>query len=159
MKNSVKKGMGFGIASGVITTLGLIIGLYASTSSKGVIVGGIMIIAIADSLSDAFGIHLSEEYGTKKRDREIWIATFSTLGFKFLSAIIFLLPFLFLEIFHALIASFVWGVFLILFFSYVVAKQKGERPLYSMAEHFFITILVVVLTYFIGKFINSVFVF
>ena len=34
MKASIKKGFGFGLTSGVITTLGMMVGLNASTGSK-----------------------------------------------------------------------------------------------------------------------------
>ena len=37
------------------------IGLYSGTNPRGVVIGGILTIAIADSLSDALGIHISEE--------------------------------------------------------------------------------------------------
>ena len=42
MKRSIKKGLGFGLASGVITTLGMMVGLNASTGSKLAIIGGII---------------------------------------------------------------------------------------------------------------------
>ena len=58
----LKKGLGFGLTSGVITTLGLIVGLHAGFQSKAVVIGGILTIAIADAL----GIHPSEEFD--KRD-------------------------------------------------------------------------------------------
>ena len=65
IKDSIKKGLGFGLTSGIITTLGLIIGLSAGTHSKIAVIGGILTIAFADALSDSLGIHISEE-STKK---------------------------------------------------------------------------------------------
>lgn len=61
MKHSWKVGFCFGLTPGIITTLGLMMGLYSGTQDRVVVIGGILIIAIADSLSDAFGIHVSEE--------------------------------------------------------------------------------------------------
>ena len=61
MKNSLKKGYSFGLTSGIITTLGLIVGLNSSTGSKLVVIGGIITIAIADAMSDALGMHISQE--------------------------------------------------------------------------------------------------
>jgi vacuolar iron transporter family protein len=55
-------GLSFGLTSGVITTLGLIVGLHAGTHSRAAVLGGIFTIAIADSLFDALGIHLAEEF-------------------------------------------------------------------------------------------------
>ena len=52
IKKSLKIGLSFGLTSGVITTLGLLVGLNSSTHSKMVVLGGILVIAIADALSD-----------------------------------------------------------------------------------------------------------
>ena len=87
MRLSIKKGMGFGITSGIITTLGLMVGLYSSTNSKFVVLGGILTIAIADAFSDALGIHISEESVYKGKYSKVWESTFATLFFKFRSFI------------------------------------------------------------------------
>ena len=59
MNRAVKTGISFGITSGIITTLGLMVGLANGTGSRLIVIGGILIIAIADSFSDALGIHVS----------------------------------------------------------------------------------------------------
>ena len=61
MKISWKTGISFGLTSGVITTLGLMVGLHSGSHSRAIVIGGIMTIAIADAMSDALGIHVSEE--------------------------------------------------------------------------------------------------
>ena len=53
LKSSFKVGVGFGLTSGVITTLGLMVGLYSGTASRIAVIGGIITIAVAD----AFQIH------------------------------------------------------------------------------------------------------
>lgn len=53
MRLSIRKGFSFGLTSGVITTLGLIVGLHSSTHSDLSVIGGILSIAIADAMSDA----------------------------------------------------------------------------------------------------------
>ena len=49
MKSSYKIGLSFGLTSGVITTLGLLVGLDAGTHSQPIVLGGILTIAVADS--------------------------------------------------------------------------------------------------------------
>ena len=78
MKNSIKKGLGFGLTSGIITTLGLIVGLNSGTGLKSVVIGGILIIAIADALSDSLGIHISEETNKSNKSKKVWESTIST---------------------------------------------------------------------------------
>jgi len=58
MKESLRTGISFGLTSVTITTLGLMIGLYSGTNSRGIVIGGILTIAIAHPLSDALGIHV-----------------------------------------------------------------------------------------------------
>jgi hypothetical protein len=50
MNDSIKKGFGFGLTSGVITTLGLIVGLHSSTNSTLAVIGG----------KDEFGVPIDE---------------------------------------------------------------------------------------------------
>ena len=47
MRLSLKIGFSFGLTSGVITTLGLMVGLHSGTNSKLAVMGGILTIAIA----------------------------------------------------------------------------------------------------------------
>jgi len=71
MMLSIRKGFSFGLTSGIITTLGLIVGLHSGTHSALVIIGGILVIAVADAMSDALGIHVSEEFENKHSAKEI----------------------------------------------------------------------------------------
>ncbi len=158
MKNKkYNVGVGFGLTSGVITTLGLMIGLYSSTFSRGVVLAGILTIAVADSFSDALGIHISEESIGTKTQREIWIATGLTFFTKFVVTLSFLVPFIFFSLMWGIVASIIWGFFLISSFSYVVATKQNNNPYKAVLEHVMIMVFVIVATYYIGRWIDSVF--
>ena len=117
MKLSIRKGFSFGLTSGIITTLGLIVGLHSSTNSSVIIIGGVLVIAIADALSDALGIHVSEESENKHSAKEIWESTVATFSSKFIFALTFIVPFLLLPLYLAIIVSVIWGLSFILAFS------------------------------------------
>lgn len=155
MKASFKKGFSFGLTSGVITTLGLIVGLHSATDSRAVVFGGILLIAVADALSDAMGIHMSEEATHLYPHKEVWEATFATFISKFLVAITFLIPILLLPLYTAIIVSILWGIFLTIIFNYYLAKQQNIKPLPIVVEHLSIVILVIVVTYYIGMFVAT----
>ena len=89
-KPCFKTSFGFGIASGVITTLGLMVGLYSSTYIRGVVLGGVLTIAIADSCSDAVGMHFSEESEGVHTNKEIWLTTIYTFFSKLVVTLSFL---------------------------------------------------------------------
>jgi len=149
MKESLKTGITFGLTSGTITTLGLMIGLYSGTNSRGVVIGGILTIAIADSLSDALGIHISEE---ARIPLQVWAATVATFLSK-LCAIIFVVPVLVFDLPTAIVINLTWGLLVLTILSYYLAKSQGAKPWKVITEHIAITILVVTLTHYLGKLI------
>ena len=158
MKHSWKVGLSFGLTSGIITTLGLMVGLNSSTNSKLVVIGGILTIAIADSLSDALGIHVAEESENQHTTKEIWESTLSTLICKFIIASSFLIPVLLcLELITAVIICIIWGLFLLCIFSYIISKEQKTKSWQVILEHLLIASLVIVIAQFIGKWIGVTF--
>jgi VIT1/CCC1 family predicted Fe2+/Mn2+ transporter len=155
MNHSVKIGIAFGLTSGIITTLGLMVGLHSGTHSRPVVIGGIITIAIADAFSDALGIHVSEEAENVHTHREIWTSTLATFVAKFLCALSFLFPLLLLPLPTAIWVSLVWGLALLSLFSHVVAKSQAKRSLPAVAEHLAVAVAVISLTHALGDWIST----
>lgn len=153
MNHSIKKGFSFGLTSGVITTLGLMVGLHSSTHSSIVVIGGILVIAIADALSDAVGIHISEESENQHTTKEIWEATLLTFSSKFIFALTFIIPVLLLPLNTAIIISIIWGLSLIITFSFYLARQQKTKASHVVSEHLLIAILVIIITHYVGDWI------
>lgn len=151
MKSSVKKGLSFGLASGVITTLGLIVGLNAGTHSKAVIISGILVIAVADAFSDAMGMHFSEESDQKKKEKHIWTATIVTFFAKFIFASSFMIPVLLFNLQTAIIVSVIYGLVLIGIVSAKIAHLRREKPFKTALQHVGLAIIVLVLSVLAGK--------
>lgn len=158
MKHSIKVGLSFGLASGVITTLGLMVGLNAGTSSKMVVLGGIFTIAIADSMSDAMGIHMSEESENVHSTKEIWVSTMTTFLAKFIFALTFVIPVLLFELQTAIIVSIVWGFILIIGSTIFHSKKHKKAIVPQIAEHVIVAAIVLVATQFVGQAIASYFI-
>lgn len=157
MQNSIKKGFSFGLTSGIITTLGLMVGMYSGTHSQAIVIGSILTIAIADSLSDGLGMHLSEESQASSTQKGIWQTTFSTIFTKFIIALSFIIPIIAFELSTAILISIFWGMLLLIIFSYYIAKNKNENPIHVIIEHIFIATVVILLTYYIGIWISNIF--
>ncbi|OGD84421.1 hypothetical protein A2165_00650 [Candidatus Curtissbacteria bacterium RBG_13_40_7] len=158
MNHSLKTGFSFGLTSGIITTLGLMVGLNSGTGSKEVVLAGILTIAIADAFSDALGIHISEEAENKHTQCEIWQSTLSTFVSKFIFASTFVLPVLLFDLRSAILISIVWGLALLGIFSYYIAKQQKVNPWGVVGEHLVIASVVIVMTHLAGDRIRSIFV-
>ena len=150
-----RTGLFFGATSGVITTLGLITGLNAGTGSITAVLGGILVIAVADAMSDALGIHLAEEADPDSDHQHVWRATITTFSTKFIFALSFAIPLLLLPLGPAVIASIVWGLFVIVTLSYFLARSRSESPWLIILEHTGIAILVVVLSHLIGVWVAN----
>jgi VIT1/CCC1 family predicted Fe2+/Mn2+ transporter len=135
MKNGLWKGFGFGITSGVITTMGVVVGLHSGTHEKLAVLVGILVLAVADALSDAIGIHISEEAENKHTVHELWQSAFFTFISKLSVSLSFIVPIQLLELNMAILVSVVWGALLISVFSYVMAKSQNQNPAKVIGEH------------------------
>jgi VIT1/CCC1 family predicted Fe2+/Mn2+ transporter len=155
--DGARTGVFFGATSGVITTIGLLTGLHAGTESLAAVLGGILVIAVADSMSDALGIHLAEEADPETDSHHVWSATITTFLTKFVFALSFAVPLLLLPLQDAVFASIGWGMLVIAVLSYFLAKTQGEKPGPVIAEHLGIAALVVVLSHFIGAWVGATF--
>ena len=153
--SGARTGLFFGATSGVITTVGLLTGLHAGTKSLAAVLGGILVIAVADALSDALGIHLAEEANPDTTTGHVWSATVSTFVTKFVFAASFAVPLLLLPLQTAVIVSIAWGMLVIAVLSYFLARSQGERVLPVVLEHLGIAIVVVVLSQLIGAWVGA----
>ncbi|MBN1386201.1 hypothetical protein JW968_04490 [Candidatus Woesearchaeota archaeon] len=155
MNHSVKKGVSFGLTSGIVTTLGLMVGLNSGTHARNVVLGGILIIAVADAMSDAFGIHISEEAEFHHTQKEIWQSTLATFISKLILASTFAVPILLADLQIAVIMNILWGFFLIIIMSLYIAKHQKISKWHVLTEHISITALVIVVTYFLGAWVAT----
>jgi VIT1/CCC1 family predicted Fe2+/Mn2+ transporter len=156
MKPWIRTGISFGVTSAVITTLGLMVGLHSGTHSKVVVLAGILTIAIADAFSDALGIHVSEEADHTNTAKQIWGATVVTFLTKFLIAMTFVVPVLFLPLSSAIVVNLIWGMSILSILSYIIAKSQGEPPWKIVGEHLLIAIVVIAVTHWVGDWIGTI---
>ena len=156
MSLSIKKGVSFGLTSGVITTLGMIVGVNASTSSRLAVIAAIVAIAIADAFSDAVAMHVSEESESVHTKKDIWEATMATFLTKFIFAMTFVIPLLFLTLDSAVLVDIIWGLLIMTVFNIFLARSQEENVLRVVFEHLTITIIVVLITYIAGSFLSTV---
>jgi VIT1/CCC1 family predicted Fe2+/Mn2+ transporter len=153
-RHSIKTGLSFGLTSATITTLGLMVGLHAGTKSKLVVIGGILIIAIADAFSDALGIHISEESENKHTTVEIWEATAATFLAKFVFAATFIIPLLLFQLTTAIIVNVLYGLVLLSLFSFYMARGQGDKRWRVVAEHLLIAVVVIIVTHYVGDWVR-----
>ena len=157
LTHPIRVGMSFGLTSGVITTLGLLVGLSASTSSRTAVVAGIITIAVADSLSDALGIHVSEESEAVHSPREVWISTLATFVAKLLVALTFVIPLIAFPLRTAVVVAVLWGAVALAVLSIDLGRRQGIDPKPLLLEHLGVAALVIAASHFVGLGISAIF--
>ena len=146
----------FGSSSAIITNLGLIAGLYSTSNAKLNILGSILLIAIADNISDTLGIHIYQEAEGLKA-KEVWFSSFTNFSSRLIVSSFFALLIIFLPLQSALIYSMILGLMLISIISYFIAIHKKNNPYIAIIEHIGIALLVIVLSRILGNYIVNKF--
>jgi vacuolar iron transporter family protein len=155
LKNTVRPTQtrfSFGATSAIITNLGIITGLDTLTHPKLSIIGALLVIALADNLSDSFGIHIyqeSEHIGKK----EIWLSTLTNFLTRLFVSSTFIFLIIVLPIRLAVVCSVVWGLLVLTVMTYTIAKQQKINPFSAIFVHLTIAVIVVVASNFIGAFV------
>lgn len=147
-------GLSFGLTSATITTLGLIIGLDAGTGSRLAVAAGVLTIAVADSFSDALGVHVAKESEGNFSRRQLWQTTIATFWYKFIFALTFLLPVLLIPGHWSIVVAIIWGIVILIFLNYRIAKITKQRPISVILEHLLVAGAVIILSGLAGLLIN-----
>lgn len=142
----------FGATSAIITNLALITGLDASSNAKIEILAGLLIIALADNLSDALGIHIHQETEFAKAS-EVWFSTFTNFSARLLISAVFVLLVLILPLKTAIICSVAYGFAVLAAISVIVAREKARNVYLLVLEHVAIAALVVITSHKLGHWI------
>jgi VIT1/CCC1 family predicted Fe2+/Mn2+ transporter len=146
----------FGATSAIITCLAFIISLGKITNSKYTIIGSLLIIAIADNISDSLGIHIYQE-SDLKRTEIIRISTFFNFITRFFVVFVFIIFILFLPLFYASVLSLIWGISLLIVLSYYIAREQKINPYKAILEHIGIAVVVVLASNYLSEWILNVF--
>jgi VIT1/CCC1 family predicted Fe2+/Mn2+ transporter len=140
----------FGGTSAIVTILGLIIGLDGTANPKVAIIGGILVIALADNISDSLGIHIFQESECVDK-KEVWLSTFTNFFTRLFVSLSFVALIALLPLNLAVPCSVIWGMGLLAAISYTIAKGRGLNPYPAILEHFSIAIAVIIASEFVGK--------
>ncbi len=143
----------FGIASGVLTTLGIIIVLDTSTISRVAIIAGIVAVAVADSMSDAFGVYSLKKSERGTSQKNAIGAAFATFLGKVFCATTFIIPFLMTPIDVAVKISILWGIILLVLVNFEIAVIQRESIWKTIVLNVFLAMLVMVISYYAGSYL------
>jgi VIT1/CCC1 family predicted Fe2+/Mn2+ transporter len=146
----------FGATSAIITCLAFIIGLSKSANPKFTIIGSLLVIAIADNISDSLGIHIYQESDLKKSE-VVRTSTFFNFVTRFFVIFVFILFVLLLPLLYATILSIIWGISLLIVLSYYIAREQKVNPYKAIVEHVAIAVVVIIISNYLSEWILNFF--
>jgi vacuolar iron transporter family protein len=146
----------FGATSAIVTSLAFIVGLSKGVNPKFYIIGSLLVIAIADNISDSLGIHIYQESELKK-SKIVNMSTFTNFLTRFSLIVTFILLVYFLPMNYAIITSLVWGVSLLSVMSYKIARKQRANPYVAIIEHVAVSLIVIAISNFLSVWIMGIF--
>lgn len=145
----------FGATAAIVTSTGLIVGLTTATTSRVTIAESLLIIALADNLTDSLGVHVYQE-SERLAQREALRTTVANFGARLLVSLTFLAVVVLLPARAAIVASILWGLLLLSTLSYLLARARAVSPLGEILKHCGVAVLVIALSAAIGHWIPAV---
>ncbi|HEX7604981.1 MAG TPA: hypothetical protein VF316_25365 [Polyangiaceae bacterium] len=138
-------GFSFGGTAAIVTSMGVIVGFSASTVAKGPIVSSLLIVALADNISDSLSIHLYQE--SENLDvRAAFRATLTNFAARLVVSLSFVALVLVLPRNLLAGAALGWGMLLLGVLSYVLARARKVSAWREVAKHLLIAAIVVVVS-------------
>ena len=144
----------FGGASAVVTSLGLIVGSAAAQTSRASLLEALLIVALADNLTDALGIHIYQE-SEKLEGHHAFAATLGNFATRLAICGTFLLLVAALPAGSAVMVSLAWGLALLGLLTWLVARSRGVNPVSEVGKHLAIALAVIVMSVGIGMLIHD----
>ena len=105
--------MSFGAVSAIVTSVGLIIGFGAAGISKPTIIAALLIVGLADNLSDSLSIHIYQE-SEKLEEHSAFRSTLGNFVTRFIISMSFVILVLSLSSRNTVLVSLAWGVSLLI---------------------------------------------
>ena len=138
----------FGMISGIITSIGLILGLFGASITLKPIIVSLASIAISDGISDAFGIY----YATKSNNHtteEAYKQAINTLLIKVAFPLLMIVPFYLTNINKAIIINCIASLIVVYTVSLRIFKNQKEA-----VSNTFICIAAIIMSYNVGLYLK-----
>ena len=149
--------LSFGSTAAIVTSMALIFGLDAATATKSTIVSGLLIVALADNLTDALSMHVYEESHGRLQPREAFLATFSNFLARLAISLSFVLLVALLPPASAVIASGAMGLGLLVVLTWAISRERKVSLVAEMIKHVATALAVILVARGVGTFIAAQF--
>lgn len=146
----------FGGTAAIVTSMGLILGLDAAASSTQSITSVLLIVALADNLSDSLSVHVYQE-AEQLESREAFRSTLANFVTRLLVALSFVVLVITLPRDSLVAVTLAWGFLLLALLTFRIARARGARVGKEIAKHVVIAAIVIVTSRWLGTWIAGSF--
>jgi VIT1/CCC1 family predicted Fe2+/Mn2+ transporter len=147
------KEFSFGATSAIITSVAVIIGLSKTVNAKINIISALLIIAIADNISDSFGIHMHQECQRESAKEVNRITIFNFIS-RLIIILIFIAVILLIPMTFAVIFSVLFSAVILIILSYYISKNQKTNPYKAILQHLIIAIIVIIASFILREVIS-----
>jgi len=152
--NKGLQGITFGVMEGIVMALGLIAGLSV-TQDRTIILLGLVVSGLADSLANSAGFHISEETESYHTKSEVYASTIFTFMATFFAFVIIGIPVLIFEPAQLLFISGILAALILIVLGYIVGKIKGSDYRRIILEYLIIAAITTTVCYYLGGLVYS----
>jgi VIT1/CCC1 family predicted Fe2+/Mn2+ transporter len=146
--------LSFGGSAAIVTGMALIVGLDAATVAKSAVVTGLLIIGIADNLTDSLSVHIYQE-SERLIERDAFRTTVANYFARLFVCIAFIAVLLLLPASSAIIVSLILGFALLSVLSYFLARARGVSTVSEILKHCAVAFAVITISRAIGAWLPA----
>ena len=146
----------FGGTSALITSMGLILGLDAAASGRQGIISALLIIALADNLSDSLSVQVFME-AERLEHRKALISTVANFCTRLLVALSFVALVIMLPRSLMALGVGAWGFLLLISMTYWIARAQGAHIGKEIGKHIIVAVVALAISRWLGIWIGATF--
>jgi VIT1/CCC1 family predicted Fe2+/Mn2+ transporter len=144
----------YGSTAATATSVGLVVGFDAASVSRAAIVSGLLIIALADNISDSLSIHMYQE-SENLETRAAFRTTVANFAARLAVASSFIAIVLVVPMSIVPAASVIWAALLLGSLTHIIARIRHVSPLREMLKHVVVAFAVVAVSRILGGWIAA----
>ena len=144
----------FGATSAIVTSMGVIIGFGAGAISKSPIIAGLLIVGLADNLTDSLSIHIYQE-SERLEQRAAFRAAIGNFATRLIISLTFVALVFSFSSTNMLLACLAWGALLLTSLTWLVAKNRNANVATELLKHLTVAAAVVAASFSTGNLISA----
>ena len=134
--------------------MGMIIGFGVASISKPTIIAGLLIVGLADNVTDSLSIHIYQE-SERLEQQAAFRATVGNFATRLIISLSFVILVVWFSSTGMLLACLIWGVLLLTTLTWFVAKNRNANVSTEVLKHLAVAAAVIAASLGTGAFIST----